>query len=200
MVKLTAKQEAFVNHYIETLNATEAARRAGYAANSDVAFRVIGCENLTKLNVKTAIDKRMKDYAMSANEVLFHLSEIARGDMNDFLDSFGTPDIDKARDVNKTRLIKKIKTKTITGENNDIHEIEMELYDRQRALDALAKFHNLTNTTRIDDWRTDAIEAIKKQEVDYPAMEELFGTSLAQELFRMAGIEPLLIGSGETQD
>lgn len=51
--KLTLKQAAWLKHYIETGNATEAARKAGYKGTED-SLRVIGHENLIKLNIPVA--------------------------------------------------------------------------------------------------------------------------------------------------
>ena len=50
--KLTPKQKAFADYYIETGNATEAAIRAGY--NKKTA-RQIGSMNLTKVEIKIYI-------------------------------------------------------------------------------------------------------------------------------------------------
>ena len=54
---LTAKQQKYCEEYQIDLNATQAAIRAGYAANSINAFRVIGCTNLMKLNIKEEISR-----------------------------------------------------------------------------------------------------------------------------------------------
>ena len=51
--KLTPKQKAFADYYIETGNATEAAIRAGYSKKT---ARVIGQENLTKPAIKQYIE------------------------------------------------------------------------------------------------------------------------------------------------
>lgn len=48
--KLTPKQEKWLNAYVETGNATEAARRAGYKGN-DQTLRAVGYQNLTKLHI-----------------------------------------------------------------------------------------------------------------------------------------------------
>lgn len=56
--KLTPKQKAFADYYIETGNATEAAIKAGY---SEKTAKVTGYENLTKPYLKSYIDKRMKE-------------------------------------------------------------------------------------------------------------------------------------------
>ena len=50
--KLTAKQALFVQEYLVDLNATQAAIRAGY---SEKTAPVIGCQNLTKLNIAEAV-------------------------------------------------------------------------------------------------------------------------------------------------
>lgn len=39
---LTLKQKLWLKHYIETGNATEAARRAGYQCDNEASLRVIG--------------------------------------------------------------------------------------------------------------------------------------------------------------
>lgn len=68
--------------------------------------------------------------------------------------------------------------------------------DRLRAYEFLGKHHDLTNsmTTRIEDWRTDAIEKIKAGTIDYDILKEVvkeFGEdeSLAALLFKEAGID-----------
>lgn len=76
-MKLTPKQELFCKYYIESLNATQSAIRAGY---SEKVARQIGCENLAKPNIKAFIDENMKklDNIMTINEILKELTDIAR--------------------------------------------------------------------------------------------------------------------------
>jgi len=50
---LTKKQEAFVREYLQWLNASKAARLAGYSLKSS---RQIGAENLHKPNIRSLID------------------------------------------------------------------------------------------------------------------------------------------------
>lgn len=82
MGKLTEKQKRFIDYYIETGNATEAARRAGY---SEKTAKQIGNENLTKLDffikerLKELEDKRIA----KADEVLKHLTAAMRGEINE---------------------------------------------------------------------------------------------------------------------
>lgn len=73
--KLTHKQRIFVDKYLQCWNATDAARRAGY---SERTARQIGSRLLTNVDISAEIDRRMQQHAMEANEVLHHLSTIAK--------------------------------------------------------------------------------------------------------------------------
>lgn len=81
-MKLTLKQKAFANYYIELGNATEAAIKAGY---NEKSARFVGSENLTKPNIKNYIDERIKEIESEriakAEEVLAFLSSSLRGDV-----------------------------------------------------------------------------------------------------------------------
>lgn len=55
--KLTERQKRFVDFYIKTLNASEAARKAGYSKKT--APRT-GAENLQKPQIQAAIQKRLQ--------------------------------------------------------------------------------------------------------------------------------------------
>ena len=82
--KLTPKQKAFADYYIELGNATEAARRAGY---SNKTAAVIGTENLIKPNIKQYIDERLKKIEdkriAKGEEVLQYLTKVMRGEEKD---------------------------------------------------------------------------------------------------------------------
>lgn len=81
-MKLTLKQKAFADFYIELGNATEAAINAGY---NEKSARFVGSENLTKPNIKNYIEERMKEIESEriakAEEVLAFLSSSLRGDV-----------------------------------------------------------------------------------------------------------------------
>jgi phage terminase small subunit len=57
MRSLTDKQQAFVDHYLTKLNATEAAKAAGYSKKT---AKSMGYENLTKPHIKAAIAEGRK--------------------------------------------------------------------------------------------------------------------------------------------
>lgn len=82
--KLTPKQQAFADYYIETGNATESAIKAGY--NKKTA-RQIGSMNLTKVDIKQYIDERMAQIEdkriAKGEEVLQYLTKVMRGEERD---------------------------------------------------------------------------------------------------------------------
>lgn len=82
--KLTPKQKAFADAYIECGNASEAARRAGY--KSDTAAEM-GSENLKKPHISAYIRERMQSTeekrVASADEVLQFYSAVMRGEVKD---------------------------------------------------------------------------------------------------------------------
>lgn len=156
--KLTDKQRIFIEAYLTCWNATEAARQAGYAGN-DATLAVVGSENLRKPQIQGAIQERLKEKAMGADEVLARLADEARGSMADFMtihesplvkpggipikDHEGKPiiryfpelDLKKAEERGKLHLIKKL---TYTA-----HGPSIELYDAQAAKQLLGKHHGL---------------------------------------------------------
>lgn len=81
MKSLTVKQRRFVDAYIETGNAAEAARRAGYKSrNADV----MGRENLRKPTVRKVLEARLKEIEdkriAKAKEVMEFLTSSMRGE------------------------------------------------------------------------------------------------------------------------
>ena len=81
---LTPKQQAFADYYLETGNATEAARRAGY---SEDTARQIGAENLTKPAIVAYIEERTdkitSDRIATIDEVLSFYTKVMRGEEKD---------------------------------------------------------------------------------------------------------------------
>jgi hypothetical protein len=159
---LTRKQRIWLEEYLACWNATEAARRAGYATP-----RQAGAKLVSKAVIQDALRARVAEKTMAADEVLVRLAEHARGDMGNFfkiveietdsplptqevigsrmaLNDDGEPcgtlyrvrqvtiDIDKMLDQRLSRLIKKFSDSPKNG-------LSIELYDAQSALDKLGK-------------------------------------------------------------
>lgn len=185
MGKLTDKQETFITEYLKCFNATQAAIAAGY---SEKTAGSIGSRLLKDVNISTIIREKMAEHAMSAEEVLFHIASIARGDISNVIDDNGNLDMFIARAAGATNLIKRVKQRAIVTEDSDIHESEIEVYDRLKALELLAKYHDLINKVRIEDWRSQAISDIRAGVVTYDALVRAFDHDLATELFAAAGV------------
>lgn len=85
-ISLRNKQAAFVNEYVKDFNATQAAIRAGY---SEATAGAIGCENLTKPNVKAAIERRLAQIAaiaeVDAALVVRELLDVATADARELV-------------------------------------------------------------------------------------------------------------------
>ena len=167
---LTGKQAVFVDEYLKSYNATQAALAAGYSPKT---ARSIGCENLTKPDIAEVISQRLRESAMSADEVLMRLASHARGSMADFVRiTVAGPqfDFEAASLADQLHLVKKLKTKTRTvvslgkpkktkgfveDEEQDEEEatdddrliteveVDFELYDAQTALEKLGRYHKL---------------------------------------------------------
>jgi phage terminase small subunit len=72
---------------------------------------------------------------------------------------------------------------------------DSDISHRLRALENIAKYHNLTtsSTQRIEDWKSDAIEAIKSGSIDYDVLRDVCtdmgeDASLADQLFKLANV------------
>lgn len=134
MSSLTNKQRLFIEEYLQCWNATEAARRAGYAGN-DATLAVVGYENLRKPKLEAIIHQRLAEAAMGADEVLKRLAEQARGLSKDFFTSGGNLDMPTIVAEDMTHLVKKTR-QTKYG-------LDIELYDAQAALVQIGRAHGL---------------------------------------------------------
>ena len=106
-MKLTEKQKRFADEYIKSGNATQAAIKAGYSKKT---AKIVASQNLTKLNVKSYIDDRMKviedNRIMTAKEAVEFLTSVVRGDVKETVvigTPFGAEEVEKEADV-KTRI------------------------------------------------------------------------------------------------
>jgi phage terminase small subunit len=94
---LTPKQATFIQNYLITLNATEAAKLSGYSPKT---AKAIGSTLLTNVNVAAALKReraRLADrYEVKIDRVLRELARIAFSDMADFMASGpdGSPVLD----------------------------------------------------------------------------------------------------------
>lgn len=83
--KLTEKQKRFIDYYIETGNATEASKLAGYKGKN---LNTIGAQNYAKLStfIKEKLENKSNTRIATQDEVLEYLTSVMRGKEKD---SFG---------------------------------------------------------------------------------------------------------------
>lgn len=145
---MTKKQKRFIEEYLVDLNATQAAIRAGYSPDT---AKEIGCENLTKPNIRAQIDKAMaersKRTGVSADRVVMELAKIAFVNASDVINADDATLKDDAAPED-TAAIQSVKVKTF-GEDGIEREIKMA--DKIKALELLGKhmgmFQNNLNVT-----------------------------------------------------
>ena len=80
--KLTEKQKRFIDYYIETGNASEACKLAGYKGKN---LNNMGSENLAKLGkfIKVKLEEKENQRIASQDEVLEYLTKVMRGEEKD---------------------------------------------------------------------------------------------------------------------
>lgn len=86
-MKLTPKQQAFADYYIQSGNATDSARKAGYSEKTSVEM---GYENLRKPHIKQYIEERNKQLESTriadAKEIKTFWTDILRSNEQDLKD------------------------------------------------------------------------------------------------------------------
>lgn len=143
---LSKKHQRFVAEYLKCFNGTRA-YMAVYPKSSYEAAMVSAHELLRNPKISGVIEEHKNMVLMQADEALKLQSDIANGDIGDLLDNNGLLDIRLAKSLGKTKLLKKIKQKTIThiGKDNEgdteIHEIEFEMYSADTAQERILKLH-----------------------------------------------------------
>lgn len=147
---LTPKQRRFIAAYIDSWNATDAARQAGYKGTNETLGSV-GCENLRKPAIAALIQQHL-DAIIPSGEILQRLAAQARGSLAPFLavsDDGRLTGFRFGPDV-PLHLLKSIKISDKGG-------VALELYDAQAALVKLGETHGLFKPNRDEDTLTDAL-------------------------------------------
>ena len=153
-MKLTPKQKAFAEYYIETGNATESAIKAGYSKKT---ARVIGQENLLKPALKSYIDEKMKELEdqriAKADEVLKYLTRVIRGEETEQVvvtENIGDF-MSEARVVNKELSAKdKIKAAELLGKRYRLFVDKVEK-DTNLNVNSTAKLDYILNQLEDED-------------------------------------------------
>lgn len=137
---LSDKEERFCQEYIIDLNATQAAKRAGY---SEATARQIGSENLSKLDIQERIgqlkEARVKRTEITADKVLKELAKLGFSNIADYVNDDMTMKQLKTIKRRKSAAISSIKKSVTTFDGGEKETIEFKLYDKKGALELIGK-------------------------------------------------------------
>jgi phage terminase small subunit len=127
---LTTKQRKFIDAYLESGNATQAAIAAGYSEKTAYSQ---GARLLKKVEISAVVETRLNENAMSVDEALSILAKFARAEITEtfeYIDGVRQPYInvtpENAGSVKKYR-------RDADG------KVEIEMEDRQAAIDKILK-------------------------------------------------------------
>jgi phage terminase small subunit len=135
MRTLTPKQKRFVAEYVVDLNATQAARRAGFSSHSagKIASQLLG-----KTGIQEAIAATQADLALRVNlrqeQVVRALAAIAFADAGDYIDS--------SREPWRLRPLAELtgpQRQALAHARQHSHGFELRLHSKTHALLLLAK-------------------------------------------------------------
>lgn len=88
MARLTEKQKRFVAEYLMDLNATQAAKRAGYSANraSELGYQLLQKTTVQEA-LKDALQERSERTGITQDAVIEELGKVAFADAADYTDA-----------------------------------------------------------------------------------------------------------------
>lgn len=186
MADLTGKQRAFIEHYFACgMNATEAARRAGYKGD-DNTLAVIGSQNLRNHKIKAVLEDRFAEMTMGRHEVLARLTEQGRASMAEFVSytEDGKPYTDLAKAKHRLHLVKELKQdeeeRRVGMMTFITRKITVKLYDAQAALEKVGKYHKLFTEKVEFDLPPELQAALERENLKLSDVLEAFYQELAR--------------------
>jgi phage terminase small subunit len=144
-VKLTDKQQRFVDEYLIDLNATQAAIRAGYSTKTAA---VTGSKLLTNANIRACIDEAIAQQSrrtgITADRVIRELARVALLNPKNVVDTDSARVLPDALD-DDLAAISSVKIKTSSTEQGDSLEREVKFCDKLKALELLGRHLGMFN-------------------------------------------------------
>jgi phage terminase small subunit len=156
-LNLNPRQMAFVRHYLDTLNATDAARKAGYSAKSASEH---GCELLRNPKIQQAIEREVaKSVPLLRAKIIEESAALAFANMADYVefdqgghsvDEDGTTVVSEHAQV-RIKQSKQLTRRQLTAikkiservSSTGARQVDFELHGKDASLDRLAKILNL---------------------------------------------------------
>lgn len=150
MPELNEKQKKFISEYLVDLNARQAAIRAGYSQSTATAqaSRLLANVNIYKA-IQEARESDSNKLQFNRDRWLEELKLCALSDIKQYIDinpengTIRVKNLDEMKE-GSTRAIKKIKSKKTTRYSDDGDQledecVEIELWDKQKALETIGK-------------------------------------------------------------
>lgn len=139
--KLTDKQERFCQEYMRDLNATQAAKRAGY---SDNTANEQGSQNLAKLNIQERISELKEEIAernrISVDELVSTLAGMVRFDIAELYNEDGDLKLIHQIDKEQRAAISSLETdETMVDERMTVATRKVRTYSKLDAIEKLMK-------------------------------------------------------------
>ena len=153
-MKLTPKQIRFVDEYLVDFNATQAAIRAGYKANT---AHVIGAENLRKPKIAEEIARRQKDLQrrteVTQERVVKELARIAFANIADYVHvetqtrtkDDGTETTYQIVMLSETEDLSADQRAALSTVKQSVNGVEIKLHDKIKALELLGRHIGMFN-------------------------------------------------------
>ncbi len=145
--KLTAKQMAFCEVYVEMNNNGLAAYKHVYAVKKDTTAKVNASKLLTKANVRAYIqelqDKATSDRIMSREEVLYRYTILARSNVKDVLKFNGSTVT--LKDSEELTEEEAYTIQSVSSSKGKTDKLEIKQVDKIKAVEGLAKHYGLFN-------------------------------------------------------
>lgn len=139
---LSKKHKRVLDEYLVCFKQVDAYQKV-YPSTTYDSAKAAASKLFTSVNFSAHLKERLDEAQMSADEAIKRLSDMARGDVGEFIDNFGSLSLDEARKKGLTPLIKKIKQRTTIKngkeEDTETHDLEIELYDAQSAIEKILK-------------------------------------------------------------
>ena len=157
-LKLTEKQKLFCKYYLISLNATEAATKAGYSKKT---AKETGHENLTKPHIRDYIDARMakrsEKLEITADKVVKEIAKIAFANATDYIDiENGRVDIKDLTKIDTTAIAA---AEEIFDKDGIKLGVKLKFHDKTKSLDMLMRHMGqykdkveLSVDEQIQDW------------------------------------------------
>lgn len=138
---LSPKRRRFVEAYLTTWNASEAARQAGYKKEWSAGSFLMRIPE-----VRAAIEQRLKEAAMQADEVLSRLAEQGRIDISDFVQDVTIPLVGKDGELVGEMQGIRLNWDAIRAHGHLVKSVtatqygpKIELHDGQKALELIGR-------------------------------------------------------------